>query len=112
MTSKNDCHPETGVPYRANDRAYAAIVAAVNACTAEYLAAQKLLEGVDDYEAAYAAQHAEDRAYIARVLADFAVHRNVEDLIAAVAQQDTLVRDYYAYIVNDLYSDYFNGEWE
>lgn len=105
-------HPETNVPYRANDAAYAAIVAAVNECKAKYLATQELLRGIDDYDEAYAKQHADDIAYIERVLAEFAEHRLVEQLINAVAQQDTFVREYYAYIVNDLYSDYFNGEWE
>lgn len=95
-------HPYTGVAYCANDRAYAAIVELVNECRTKYTADN----------AAWNEMYADDDAYIAQVLAEFAKHRNVEQLIHAVAEQDTYVRDYYAYIVNDLYSNYFGGEWE
>jgi len=53
-----------------------------------------------------------DIAYINNVLAQFAQTRNVDELIQSIKQQDTYVREYYSYIVNDLYSDYYNGEWE
>ena len=53
-----------------------------------------------------------DIAYINNVLAQFAQTRNVDELIQSIKQQDTCVREYYSYIVNDLYSDYYNGERE
>jgi len=53
-----------------------------------------------------------DIAYINNVLAQFAQTRNVDELIQSIKQQDTYVREYYSYIVNDLYSDYYNGERE
>lgn len=94
--------PNTGVSYFANNAAYAAIVDAVTECRAAYAADN----------ASWNEMYAEDDKYIANVLAKFAEDRNVDALINSVAQQDTYVRDYYAYIVNDLYSDYFGGEWE
>jgi hypothetical protein len=85
----------------ANAAAYAAIVQAVNASHAAYT------KDNASYE-----MFAEDNAYIAKVLAQFAEDRNVDALIQNIAEQDTYVRDYYAYIVNDLHSDYYNGEWQ
>jgi len=85
----------------ANAAAYAAIVNAVNDARKAYT----------KDNAAWNEMYAEDDAYIAKVLAQFAQDRNVNTLINSIAQQDTYVREYYAYIVNDLYSDYFGGEW-
>ena len=90
-----------GVSYFANAAAYAAIVQAVTESRAAYT------KDNSSYS-----MFAEDDAYIANVLAQFAKTRNVDELINSIAAQDTYVRDYYAYIVNDLYSDYFGGEWQ
>ena len=93
--------PNTGVSYFANDAAYTAIVGIVNECRAAYTK-----DNQHNNE-----MYADDEAYIAKVLATFAKDRNVDALINSIAEQDTYVRDYYAYVVNDLYSDYFGGEW-
>ena len=93
-------HEHTGVSNIANNAAYAAIVQIVNECTTEYKQYNKN------------AQARSDVAYVKRALAQFAKTKNVDELINTIAQQDTYVRDFYAYIVEDLHSDYYNGEWE
>jgi uncharacterized protein involved in tolerance to divalent cations len=93
-------NPYTGVGPIANDAAYAAIVETVNECRNKYFWNKK----IEDYQ--------EDYDYIDNVLAKFAETRNVCELIQAIAEQDTYPREFYAYIVNDLESDYYNGEWE
>ena len=87
-------HAYTGISSVANNAAYNAIVAWVDECKA------------------VACNAGESCTYVDSVLAQFAVARNVDELIQGLAQQDTAVRDYYADIINELYSLYYNGEWE
>ena len=95
-------HEHTGVSSIVNDAAYAAIVGIVNECRETY----------KQENASWNEQFAEDDAYIAGVLEQFAKTRDFEELLQKVSEQDTYVRDYYAYVIEDLYSDYYNGEWE
>ena len=118
-------HAHTGVSSIANDAAYAAIVEIVNECFAEYK--QNIDNEINDYTsdaevdddvdaqeelAGLQAQLNADTVFINNTLANFASDRNVDALINAIAAQETHVREYYEYVVNDLYSDYYNGEWE
>ena len=110
-------HEYTNISNIANDVAYAAIVQIVNECTTEYSTldmfdASSYAHDEHDELAAALQQRDDDVAYVNAALAQFAVTRNVDELINTIAQQDSFVRDYYAYVVNDLYSDYYNGEWE
>jgi len=94
-------HEHTGVCNIANNAAYAAIVSYVQQDLQKFI---NYNSNDDDINS--------DIAYINNVLAQFAQTRNVDELIQSIKQQDTYVREYYSYIVNDLYSDYYNGEWE
>ena len=94
-------HEHTGVCNIANNAAYAAIVSYVQQDLQKFINYNSNDDDVDS-----------DIAYINNVLAQFAQTRNVDELIQSIKQQDTYVREYYSYIVNDLYSDYYNGEWE
>jgi len=94
-------HEHTGVCNIANNAAYAAIVSYVQQDLQKFI---NYNSNDDDINS--------DIAYINNVLAQFAQTRNVDELIQSIKQQDTYVREYYSYIVNDLYSDYYNGERE
>ena len=94
-------HEHTGVCNIANNAAYAAIVSYVQQDLQKFINYNSNDDDIDS-----------DIAYINNVLAQFAQTRNVDELIQSIKQQDTYVREYYSYIVNDLYSDYYNGEWE
>jgi len=94
-------HEHTGVCNIANNAAYAAIVSYVQQDLQKFINYNSNDDDVDS-----------NIAYINNVLAQFAQTRNVDELIQSIKQQDTYVREYYSYIVNDLYSDYYNGEWE
>jgi hypothetical protein len=99
-------HEYTGVSSIANDAAYAAIVSYV----LEDL--QKYMDSNDDEDEYFDVDtYNNDVAYINNVLAQFEKTRNVDNLIQSIAEQDTYVREYYSYIVEDLHSDYYNGEW-
>ena len=85
----------------ANDAAYDAIVGWMDNCKAQY--------DVYNEDGEF---YAQDTEYFNKVMENFAKTRNVDVLINDVTLQDTYVREFYAPIVNDLYSTYYNGEWE
>jgi hypothetical protein len=86
----------------ANNAAYAAIVDIVQECIQDYT----------NNSASTVREKRADTAYAKRCLKQFAKTRDVDELVNSIAQQDSYVREYYAYVVNDLQTDYYMGEWE